>query len=147
MRLSPRMDFANVRRDLPPRELLQRIRTKMLGTVDGYVCWTVDGELVRNFVDLDFVSGGNPGRYRYVPLGELWVEHGYRPTDAAPTLLHELVESRLMQEAGLGYGPAHDQALAAEEPMRALIVAGRLRVPALGDVCQVVARYLAGSSV
>jgi hypothetical protein len=87
--------------------------------IAGYKVYAVDGAAVRNLVHIDFTTGGNPGRYSYVPEGEVWVERVLEPSDAAASLLHELVETILMQEGGLDYDKAHEEASNVETMLRA----------------------------
>jgi len=68
----------------------------------------MDGEWVRDNIDVDFVEGGNPSRYSYVPLDELWVEMSLSPVGQTATLLHEAVECHLMENYQLSYSNAHD---------------------------------------
>lgn len=102
------------------RRLLAAIRSgRPLARIAGYKVYAVDGAAVRNLVHVDFTTGGNPGRYTYVPEGEVWVERVLEPADMAASLLHELVEAVLMQEGGLDYDEAHEEASAVESALRA----------------------------
>ena len=84
---------------------LDDIQVESLGTVDGYTIWAVDGQVVRDRVDIDFTQGGNPAVYGYVPEGEVWVEDKESAKDMAATVLHELVETFLMTHRGLDTEP------------------------------------------
>lgn len=97
-------------RATPPRRLL--------GHIDGVRVYDVDGEWVRDHLDVDFVLGGNPGRYPFVPASQVWVEQRQSARDKAATLVHELVEYRLMQRCGFDYERAHDKALIVERAFR-----------------------------
>lgn len=100
--------------------LLRAIRAgRPIAKISGYKVYAVDGAAVRNLVHIDFTTGGNPGRYSYVPEGEVWVERVLEPSDAAASLLHELVETILMQEGGLDYDKAHEEASNVETMLRA----------------------------
>lgn len=79
---------------------------------------SVDGEWIRDNVDVDFVEGGNPARYGYIPIDEIWIEDNLKDLDARATLLHELVEECLMQRDGLTYDDAHDEAAIVEREYR-----------------------------
>ena len=102
-------------RALPDLDLLKR---EYLGDLCGYRVYAVDGACVRTALDIDFVAGGNPGRYSYVPEGEIWFEVVYGEEDRNPTILHEVLECRLMIEKGLTYSKAHDLACVHELRMR-----------------------------
>lgn len=105
---------------------LRKIRTKPIGRIGNERVYAVDGERVRH-VAIDFVAGGTAGRYRFVPQGEVWVEKTMVPTDFAPTILHEMVENRLMQSRGLSYDAAHERASEAELPMRQAVARGTVK--------------------
>jgi hypothetical protein len=94
-------------------------RLRFLGHVNGLVIYLVDGELVRNEIDIDFTCGGNEAVYpNYVPKGEIWIDDALSALDRTATLLHEIVERNLMMGKGWSYDRAHDAASAAERPFR-----------------------------
>lgn len=82
---------------------------EQIATLLDYKVMAVDGDWLRN-IDIDFVAGGNPARYSYVPLDELWVEKVYEGHDREATILHELVECEAMMNHKLSYDDAHDVA-------------------------------------
>ncbi len=99
--------------------LLRAIRAgRHVARIGNYRIYAVDGAVVRDLVHVDFTTGGNPGRYSYVPEGEVWIERVLEPADAAASLLHELVETILMQERGLDYDRAHEEASGVETMLR-----------------------------
>lgn len=108
-------------------EQLAEIRRTSLGPIAGFEVFAVDGERVRNRWDINFVSGGNPARYRYCPERELWVEHNLVATDLCGVVLHEFVETILMIEQRMNYDVAHDHASDAEMVLRHAIDAGLAR--------------------
>jgi hypothetical protein len=107
--------------------MLKRIRSKRIGTIDGHTVYAVNGQPIRDRVHIDFVAGGTAGRYRYIPQREVWVEKTIAPPDMAPTILHEMVENRLMQTRGLSYDDAHERASEAELPMRQAVARGTVK--------------------
>lgn len=94
------------------------INGESMRSIGGYKVYAVDGALVRNAVHIDFTTGGNPGRYSYVPEGEVWIERVLGPADMAASLYHELVETHLMEKYGLDYDTAHDEASRVETEVR-----------------------------
>ncbi len=101
-------------------------RLKKLGHVGGMVAYLVDGEYVRNKIDLDFTCGGNEAVYpNYVPKNEIWIDDALSALDRTATLLHEIVERNLMVNKGWTYDRAHDAASAAERPFRKELQAKR----------------------
>lgn len=94
-------------------------RLRLLGSVTGLTVYVVDGEHVRNELDIDFTCGGNEAVYpNYVPKGEIWLDNSLSALDRTATLLHEIVERNLMIDKGWSYDRAHDAASAAERPFR-----------------------------
>lgn len=89
--------------------LLQRIHLSVYGSILGMIIWAVDGEMVRNEIDIDFTTGGNPSRYRYVPNNEIWVESTLKLNDFAAVVMHETFEYILMRYYKLSYDDAHDK--------------------------------------
>ena len=91
-------------------ELLNRIKLSVYGSILGMTIWAVDGEIVRNEIDIDFTTGGNPARYRYIPNNEIWIESTLKPKDFASVVMHESFEYIMMKYYGLSYDDAHDKA-------------------------------------
>ena len=104
-----------------PAEELNKIHSSNLGELFDFSVWAVDGEIIRDEVDIDFVAGGNPARYAYVPENEIWIEKNLSPADAAPTILHEIIEVNYMLSENLSYNAAHNKANKAEKGMRETI--------------------------
>jgi len=117
---------------LPPR-------LRLLGRVAGLAIYLVDGERVRDEIDVDFVNGGNEGAYpNYVPVGEIWIDDAQHQLDRTATALHELVERDLMLRHGMSYDRAHDEANEYERPLRRQLVRHR---PTAFDARRVAAAY------
>ena len=94
-------------------------RLRKLGEVHGWIVWLVDGERIRNEVDIDFTCGGHNLVYDwYIPVGEIWIDDALGPLDRTATLLHELVEYDLMLHRRWNYDRGHDVASRAEAPFR-----------------------------
>lgn len=99
------------------------IRDRQIGEVKGLTVWLVSGRVIRDHVDVDFTTGGNHGRYGYVPEGELWIEATLSPADVAATTVHEASELVLMR---LGYEKAHAEANGWEKKARRKLLGARL---------------------
>lgn len=83
----------------------------------GLEIFLVDGTLIRNKWDSDFVQGGNGFRYRFCPKRELWVDES-TPEDEIPFVaFHECYETELMRQ-GKSYEAAHDCAKRMENKFR-----------------------------
>ena len=119
-------------RDLPPEEqgkshpecpmpghVAKQVYQVCLGELGRFRAFLVDGNAVRDLVDIDFTQGGNPAVYGYIPKDELWVESKPSLKDMMMTLLHEAVETVLMQEEGYSYEQGHDRASKIENLYRA----------------------------
>ncbi|MEK6835063.1 MAG: hypothetical protein AABX61_02250 [Nanoarchaeota archaeon] len=85
-------------------------RLKKLKTHHHYNIFLVDGELIRNKLDIDFVMGGNGFRYLYIPVNEIWIDDAYKNSkEINYIILHEFIELNLMRH-GINYSKAHDLA-------------------------------------
>ncbi len=100
------------------KKLLDKIRVKNLGKLDGHDVYYVNGALIRELVDIDWVLGGNGSRYSYVPESDFWLDDTPEKEDHAPTLLHEYEEMRKMKDKGWSYDKAHDYASVIEKKYR-----------------------------
>lgn len=91
-----------------------RVEKKLLEEVNGLKVYLVDGELVRDWYDPDFVEGGHDLVYTYVPSpNTVWIDDQMTEKERAPTILHETTERALMAK-GMSYHKAHNKALEAE---------------------------------
>lgn len=99
-------------KDLPSDKM------KLLGEIDHWKVYEVDGLYVRNNIDIDFTEGGSSARYQYIPNDEIWLDNTLDPTDATATLVHEVTEARAMMNDGSSYEKAHDIANEAESKFR-----------------------------
>jgi hypothetical protein len=77
----------------------------------------IDGRVVREYLDPEFVMGGHDLVYSYIPKKTVWLDNRMDPRDIPHTLLHETAERKLMAE-GKNYDIAHDYATAAEKESR-----------------------------
>ena len=101
--------------DTLPADLLARIKRKEIGQFGDFSVWTVDGRLIRDEVDTDWVEGGQPLRYGYQPDHEIWIEGP--ASEHGANALHEFLEARDMA-SGTDYETAHDKATEAEQAFR-----------------------------
>jgi mannose-6-phosphate isomerase-like protein (cupin superfamily) len=103
----------------PDAKRIARVKDRLVGNIAGHAIWLVSGRTVRDTLDVDFTTGGNPGRYVYVPDGEIWIEASMSPADVAATIVHELVELAKMLGDHESYDAAHDDANVVEKEARA----------------------------
>lgn len=93
-------------------KLIKRVHRELLKTYsNAFVSvWVVRGELVRDKFFVDFTEGGHDFVYRFVPLGEVWIDDELgQNEDRRFVILHELHERALMAK-GSEYVPAHRSA-------------------------------------
>jgi len=83
-----------------------------------YTVYAVDGTYVRDTWDQDFTTGGNPGRYKYVPENEIWVEMYLPEEDKVASAVHEMQECEGMKKKHESYDEAHDKANEFEHKVR-----------------------------
>jgi hypothetical protein len=103
---------------IPSGEDLDRIHVEFLGEYKGYKFWLVDGSYVRDSIEIDFIEGGNPGRYGYVPEDEIWIEKIMAPKDQLSTMVHEFIEMKRMENKHWDYDKAHNYSSNFEEKIR-----------------------------
>ncbi len=89
-----------------------------MGVRDGFDIWIVDGGTVRREIYPEFLFGGNPQRYLFVPLREIWVDNAVAAEEFGYTVAHELRERGLMAHKRISYEDAHRLALDLERSMR-----------------------------
>lgn len=98
--------------DPPPPFVIRR------ETRDALTICFVDGKIVRNYIDTEFVLGGHDLIYPfYIPPNEIWIEEKMDPREIPFVLTHEWEERKLMS-AGATYDAAHEYALVMERMHR-----------------------------
>lgn len=121
-RIDDKYEYNELRFAKTPKKVERiKIKTpkKQIGKLGEFKLFLVDGEYVRNNVDIDFVAGGNPARYAYCPENEIWIEEVYDDVDIAATTMHEYHETILMRDHGKDYDKAHAAASKLEKKFRA----------------------------
>lgn len=93
------------------------VRIKKIGRKEGLNIYLVDGYKIRQFIDLDFTTGGHGLRYIYVPMDEIWLELPYYKYEPEEIITHEIHEFKLMKK-GVDYEKAHGQASLVELEVR-----------------------------
>jgi len=97
---------------------IEYIYRKKIEEREGVAIWIVDGARVRQEFYTDFVMGGHDGRYKFIPMKEVWIDNSISLEEFDYTIEHELLERKLMVEDGLNYNEAHDRASQLEAEMR-----------------------------
>lgn len=104
-----------------------------LGQLEGVRVYMVNGEEIRQLVDIDFVLGSNYAHSACIPEDEIYLGDLSSPNDTTATLVHEYVESQQMV-AGKSYDKAHNVATKFEKRLRAAIQAGKVSVDSQEDI-------------
>lgn len=120
--LNPGADFrqfrAWVNKQLCTNDLDLEGVTSVVEERSGLRIRFLDGGEVRKCYDAYFSWGGHDLVYgRYIPKGEVWIDQKMPKRGHQATVVHEVVERRLMN-IGLTYDDAHDYATAADRQVR-----------------------------
>lgn len=107
---------------------LKKIKILKLITIQNFDIYVVNAELIRDTLDIDFTTGGNPSRYKYIPENEIWVEAHLTPNDLWPCIIHEFMENYAMSKFAYSYDKAHDYANLFEKKVRSLILKDKFKV-------------------
>lgn len=88
------------------RELVHKsVKAKELGQLEGFTVYRVDGEWVRDKVDVNFRASANSASSKFIPDGEVWVEADLSDKDMAARIVREVVECDALlsgQDGALG---------------------------------------------
>jgi hypothetical protein len=106
-------------------------RIRLLGRVAGVPVYLVDGEKIRNELEIEFTSGGHGYVYpHFIPKGEIWIDDAIHGTiDLMATTYHEAIERDLMKGYAYSYDRAHGVASKLEVTFRReLAKRGRPRI-------------------
>lgn len=99
----------------------------LIGEIDGFSIFIVDGNAVKTELEMDFVEGANDEAYSsdtddehkdVIPDKEVWLSAEVNGKYIPYILYHELLEAIIMRSAGLSYSDAHDIANAHEKKAR-----------------------------
>ncbi len=93
------------------------IETERKPYEDGLTVVMVDGKVLRQYLDPEFIFGGHHLVYSYIPEKEIWLDTHMDPAEVPYILLHEKVEFDLMTK-GKSYDVAHEFATAADKELR-----------------------------
>ncbi len=82
---------------------------KLIEERDGFKIYEVDGEWIRNNIDVGFGTGGHGLVHSYIPMDEVWV---WPITENKWSIaLHEMIEFNLMNDEGLKFPEAHKKTI------------------------------------
>jgi hypothetical protein len=97
---------------------IESVYRVFLSEKDNFNIWIVDGYKIRMNIFPEFLYGGNPERYIFIPEGEIWIDNTITSEEIIYTLEHEICERNLMYNSGYSYFDAHDSALKVEQSLR-----------------------------
>jgi hypothetical protein len=79
----------------------------------------VDGEKIRDELEIEYTMGGHHYRYPEMPESEIWIEDDInKKLDRVATIEHELTERLAQKFLGLSYDHAHELASSVEKIFR-----------------------------
>ncbi|MBU3943003.1 hypothetical protein KKA24_03405, partial [Patescibacteria group bacterium] len=84
----------------------RRFKIKKIGKRGEIFIWIVDGEKIRNKLDINFTNFGQHFRFSFIPKYEFWLDKEANPNEQCFFIDHLLVEWKLMKE-----GTSYDNAL------------------------------------
>jgi hypothetical protein len=113
-----------------PLSTLRKLNLRPIGRIAGFSVFHVNSEAVR-LLDVDFTMGSHFAHSRFIPHGQIWVSQLLRPTDLAPLLVHEAVETWWMVHRKWSYEHAHDRASMFERELRKRIHLKHIRIPTI----------------
>lgn len=77
-------------------------------TKEGVDIVYVDGSIVRQYFDPEFMFGGHEYVYTYVPKNQIWLDILMDPRDLPHVMVHEWQERQLMKFEDKSYDVAHE---------------------------------------
>jgi GTP-binding protein EngB required for normal cell division len=95
-------------RKITPQNLYRKIHQKQLKeySQNKIKVWIVNGEIVRDLLNIDFTEGGHDQVYHFILPKEIWLDDDLLPHERKFILLHEAHERALMSR-GWNYPRAH----------------------------------------
>lgn len=84
---------------------------------EGQTLVLVNGRIIRQYLDPEFILAGHGLVYSYITENEIWLDAAMDPDEIPYIFLHEIVERQHMTP-GESYDIAHDYATAAEKGLR-----------------------------
>jgi hypothetical protein len=90
---------------------------KKFGYISGFTVWIVNGEYIRDNIDVGFVNYGQHYRYKFIPKNEFWIDREKIPGEAHFYLKPLLAEYKLMKK-GVTSNKAFEKSEAIEKRER-----------------------------
>jgi len=93
------------------------MKKELVNERDGYKIYVVDGNYVRDKVDVEFTNFGQHFRFKFIPRHEIWLDKDFGEGERKPFEIHAIVEAEEMAK-GKDYSDAYDIGLKAENAYR-----------------------------
>ena len=110
--------FLNILESQDKKNILNMVHQKLLGTKDGVKIFLVDGELIRDKLDIEFTMSGHHWRYHFIPKDEIWIDNKLDKDDINSSIGHELKERELMKNRKISFSTAYSDASKDEKKYR-----------------------------
>ncbi len=108
-----------------PHETTGQPYLRLARRVDDISVWIVDGEYVRENLDVEFTNFGQHYAFPFIPADEFWLDQEQAPGEERFFITHLLVEHHLMA-GGMEYDPALVRGDSAESAERVQTTKGRV---------------------
>lgn len=96
---------------------LEQLNKKFVKETGGLKIFLVNGEFVRDNLDIEFTMFSDHLDNGFIPENEVWIDCRLSQNDVEAMIHHEIVEIRLMKE-GMPYEEAHKRATESEMRFR-----------------------------
>lgn len=88
---------------------IKGLEKKLIEEKNGFKIYEVDGEWLRNNLDVGFGTGGHGLVHSYIPMDEIWV---WPVSENKWSIaLHEMIEHNLMKNEDMEFEEAHVQTI------------------------------------
>lgn len=99
------------------QRLMVKPYIRLFCRLGGFNVWIVDGNYIRDHIDIEFTNFGQHYGYGYIPMDEFWIDKENCHDEEHFFIAHMLVENRLMA-AGKSYNFARQKGKVAEKKER-----------------------------
>ena len=111
--------FKKLKNFFKKKKPLNKIHKKLwINNKDKLSVWIVNGEVVRDFLDVAFTEGSHGYIDSFIPKDEIWIDDDIFVSERKIILIHELHERRMMKNKKMKYLQAHKLATIIEDYCR-----------------------------
>lgn len=93
------------------------MKKQLIGEVEGYKVYIVDGNEIRNKENCEFTNFGQHGRFPFIPVNEVWLDKEHGRSEKEAFVAHAIKESEAMKQ-GKSYDEAYELGLGEESKYR-----------------------------